>query len=155
GFLPQNAELSPGTIADNIARLETPDAEKTLSAARMAGAEAMILSLPHGFETPVGENGALLSAGQRRRIALARALYGAPSLVVLAEPDAHLDRDGEIALAGALRELKAAGAAVLICADKPSVLSQADKAMVLRDGRIAQFGPASEILAALSGATLR
>ena len=115
----------------------------------------MIASLPRGYETEVGEAGLQLSAGQRRRIALARALFGAPALVCLDEPEANLDRDGEIALAQALQVLKASGATVLIAAHRPSVVSHVDKVMVIKDGRVAEFGPAAEVLPGLSGGNVR
>ncbi|SUS05999.1 Type I secretion system ATP-binding protein PrsD [uncultured Defluviicoccus sp.] len=155
GFLPQTSDLAPGTIAENIARFGEASPEAIQAAAKAAGADAMIASLPKGYETDVGEMGSHLSAGQRRRIALARALFGSPSLVCLDEPEANLDRDGEIALAQALQELKASGASVLIAAHRPSIVAHVDKVMVLKDGRIVQFGPAADVLPAISASNLR
>lgn len=155
GYLPQSSDLAPGTIAENIARFGEANAEEVLQAARMAGAEQMVRSLPRGFDTEVGEVGEQLSAGQRRRIALARAMFGSPVLVCLDEPEANLDRDGELALASALQQLKASGSTVLIAAHRPSIVSQAEKVMVLREGRIVQFGPAAEILPTISSHSLR
>jgi ABC-type protease/lipase transport system fused ATPase/permease subunit len=119
------------------------------------GAADLIARLPHGFDTDVGEGGASLSAGQRRRIAMARALYGRPSLIALDEPEAHLDRDGELALVGALRALKARGAIVLLAAHRPALAAIADRVMILKDGRIAQLGPASEVLQSVAPQPLR
>ncbi len=147
GFLPQNGDLAPGTIADNISRFDPSNAEAIVAAARAAGAEPLIASLANGYETEVGDLGAALSAGQRRRIALARAMYGCPSLVCLDEPEANLDRDGEMALAHALSELKAAGSSVLIAAHKPSILQHTDKVLIMKDGRLVQFGPTDEVIA--------
>ena len=155
GFLPQTSDLAPGTIAENIARFSSAAPDAVQAAAKAAGAEALIMSLPRGYETDVGEVGAHLSAGQRRRIALARALFNSPSLVCLDEPEANLDRDGEIALAIALQQLKAAGVSVIIAAHRPSVVAHVDKVMVLKEGRIAQFGPAAEVLPQLSATNIR
>jgi PrtD family type I secretion system ABC transporter len=155
GFLPQTSDLAPGTIAENIARFGEADIQAVQAAAHAADAERLIASLPRGYETEVGEIGANLSAGQRRRIALARALFGSPVLVCLDEPEANLDRDGEIALAQALRQLKAAGATVFVAAHRPSIVAHVDKVMVLRDGRIAQFGPAAEVLPTLAASNIR
>lgn len=155
GFLPQATDLAPGTIAQNIARFADADMEIVRAAAQAAGAHQAIMALPKGYETEVGEVGARLSAGQRRRIALARALFGEPRLVCLDEPEAHLDRDGEVALANALQALRASGATVLIAAHRPSVVAQVDKVLVLKDGAVAQFGSAADVLPMLSGGNIR
>lgn len=155
GFLPQASDLAPGTVAENIARFGETDIAAIDAAVKSAGADALIQSLPRGYSTDVGEVGTRLSAGQRRRIALARALFGSPSLICLDEPEANLDRDGEVALAHALQQLKAAKCTVLIAAHRPSVVTHVDKVMVLRDGRIAQFGPAAEVLPALTAGNVR
>jgi PrtD family type I secretion system ABC transporter len=146
GFLPQNADLFPGTIAENIRRFGPPDDAKLLEAATITGAHDMIARLPRGFDTDVGEAGQLLSAGQRRRIALARAVYGWPVMVCLDEPEAHLDTDGESGLNKTIMALKERGACVVIAAHRPSVITAADKIMILNDGRTADFGPAEKIL---------
>jgi ATP-binding cassette, subfamily C, bacterial EexD len=155
GYLPQSSDLAPGTIAENIARFGEVNMEQVVQAARTAGADQVIGSLPGGFDTEVGDVGEQLSSGQRRRIALARAVFGNPVLLCLDEPEANLDRDGELALASALQQLKAAGTTILIAAHRPSIVSQADKIMIVREGRLVQFGPASEILPTISSNNLR
>jgi ATP-binding cassette, subfamily C, bacterial exporter for protease/lipase len=155
GFLPQNPDLLPGTIAENIRRFGPPDPDGVMAAAQAVGAAELIARLPNGYDADVGEGGASLSAGQRRRIAMARAFYGQPALVVLDEPEAHLDRDGELALVAALRALKARGAIVLVAAHRPALAAMADRVMILKEGRIAQIGPASEVLQAVAPQPLR
>ncbi len=153
GFLPQNAELWPGTIAQNISRFEVGDdvPNKLKAAIETSGVADVIKKLPNGLNTDAGEAGAMLSSGQRRRIALARALYGDPVFVCLDEPEAHLDRDGELALQRALAHLKARGAVVLFAAHQLSSVAGADKILVLHDGAVRRFGPTQEILPAVSG----
>ncbi len=121
GYLPQDIELFAGSIADNIARLDEPDSEKVIKAARLAGLHDMILKMPKGYDTYIGDNSEVLSGGQRQRIGLARALYGDPKLVVLDEPNASLDNDGELALMQAMAHLKALGATVVIITHKVSL----------------------------------
>ena len=149
GYLPQDVSLLPGTVAQNIARLGAVDDEKVICAARLACAHEMILRLPNGYDTVVGESGAGLSGGQRQRIGLARALYGAPSFVVLDEPDAHLDAEGEGALRSALRALKAGGSTVVLVGHRIGLMAQLDKIAVLNDGALQAFGPAAAVLARL------
>ena len=149
GYLPQDAELFTGTVAENIARLGDPDAEAVVAAARAAHAHEMILRLPQGYDTPVGEAGHALSGGQRQRIALARALYGSPCLVVLDEPNSNLDAEGDMALVRTLAGLKARGATVIMVAHRPALMSQLDKLAVLKEGALALYGPAAEIGARL------
>jgi PrtD family type I secretion system ABC transporter len=146
GYLPQDVELFGGTVAENIARLGTVDSTNVVEAARLAHAHEMILRLPEGYETQIGDAGAVLSGGQRQRIALARAMYGNPRLVVLDEPNANLDAQGEAALAAALKELKARGVTTIMVGHRPALMSQLDKLAVLKEGALEAFGPASAIL---------
>ena len=145
GYVAQTIEFFDGTIAENIARMSlSPDGDAVLAAGRAAGAHDMILRLPGGYDTRIGD--ALLSAGQRQRIALARALYGNPFLVVLDEPNANLDSEGEAALQEVLGKLKARGAIVVIISHRPSALEQCDKILVLTNGAQQAFGPRTAIL---------
>ncbi len=146
GYVPQDVELFDGSVADNIARLGKVESEAVVAAAKRANAHEMILSLPQGYDTQVGEQGARLSPGQRQRIALARALYGDPRLVVLDEPNSNLDAEGEIALAQALSGLRSEGVTSVVVTHRPSLIAHVDKILVLEAGRVQQFGPASEVM---------
>jgi len=149
GYVPQDVELFDGSVADNIARLGDVDSEAVVAAAKRANAHEMILTLAQGYDTPVGEQGLRLSPGQRQRIALARALYGSPQLVVLDEPNSNLDGAGEIALAQALSGLRSEGVTVVVITHRPSLIAHVDKIMILEAGRVQQFGPASEVMKTL------
>jgi PrtD family type I secretion system ABC transporter len=146
GYVPQDVELFDGTVADNIARLDKVDSEAVVAAAQLANAHELILTLPQGYDTPVGEQGSRLSPGQRQRIALARAVYGKPQLVVLDEPNSNLDGAGEIALAHAMGALRNAGVTTVVITHRPALIAHVDKIMVLGAGRIQQFGPAAEVM---------
>lgn len=146
GYAPQDNELFEGTVAENIARLGTVAGEAVVRAAQRANCHPFILGLPHGYDSQVGVQGVLLSPGQRQRIALARALYGDPRLVVLDEPNANLDGAGEIALAQALSGLRSEGITSVVVTHRPSLIAHVDKILVLDGGRVQQFGPAGEVM---------
>lgn len=152
GYLPQDIELFDGTIAENIARFGEIDSERVIAAARGAGLHEMILRLPKGYDTPIGEGGGILSGGQRQRVALARAVYGDPVLVVLDEPNANLDDVGEAALARAVQQMRERGASVVLVTHRPGAIALADRLLVLRDGVVQFEGPRDEVLAALRAA---
>jgi PrtD family type I secretion system ABC transporter len=149
GYLPQDVELFAGTVAQNIARLGEVDSERVVAAAKLAHAHEMILRLPDGYETQIGDAGAVLSGGQRQRLALARALYGDPKLVVLDEPNANLDIDGEAALSSALRDLKARCVTVIMVSHRPALMGQLDKLAILKDGALEAFGASAAVLSRL------
>jgi ABC-type protease/lipase transport system fused ATPase/permease subunit len=147
-YQPQDTELFAGTVRDNIARF-LPDAtdEQVIAAARQADAHDLILRLPKGYDTDLGEGGAVLSAGQRQRVGLARTLFGDPKLIILDEPNANLDNDGEAALMKALGRASERGATILLISHKPAAFALANKLLVLVGGQVAHFGPRDEVLA--------
>jgi ATP-binding cassette subfamily C protein PrsD len=151
GYLPQDVALIDGSVAENIARLDPNAASQdVLDAARIAGAHEMILRLPEGYSTRIGEGGTSLSAGQRQRIGLARAVFGNPFLIVLDEPNANLDAEGEIALTTAVQTLRAKGCIVIVVSHRTSSLAALNMAMVLYEGRAVAFGPREEVFARVS-----
>jgi PrtD family type I secretion system ABC transporter len=148
GYLPQDVEIFDGTVAENIARLEElPDSAAVIAAARSAGCHDMILALSRGYDTRVGPSGAMLSAGQRQRLALARALYRDPFLIVLDEPNANLDSAGETALGEAIADSRRRGAIVIVVAHRPAAIANLNKLVVLNEGRLRAFGPRDQVLA--------
>jgi ATP-binding cassette, subfamily C, type I secretion system permease/ATPase len=148
GYVPQDVELLAGTVAQNIARFATPvDANMVISAATAAGVHELIVGLPDGYETQVGEGGTALSAGQAQRVALARALYGDPFLVVLDEPNSNLDSEGDEALSRAIMGVRARGGIVIVVAHRPSAIASVDQLIMMHQGRVQAFGPKEEVLA--------
>jgi ATP-binding cassette subfamily C protein len=150
GYLPQSLSLIDGTIRQTIARMQDSDPRDVIRAAQLAGIHDMIGKLPHGYDTPVREGLHMLSGGQMQRLALARALYGDPKLLILDEPNSNLDSNGEQALIGAIEVARARGAIVIMIAHRPSVMAAADKIMVIEHGVITQFGPRTEVIEMIS-----
>jgi PrtD family type I secretion system ABC transporter len=148
GYVPQDVELFPGTVAENIARLGEVDAAKVVAAAQRAQVHELVLSLPEGYDTVVDPAGALLSPGQRQRIALARALYGDPKLVILDEPNSNLDGAGELALAETLKSLRGE-ATVVVVTHRTTLVQQMDKLLVLEAGKVQHYGAVAEVMKAL------
>lgn len=146
GYLPQDVELFSGTVAENIARLGPIESDRVIRAARLAGAHNMVLALPQGYDTQIGESGNSLSGGQRQRIGLARALYGDPRIVVLDEPNANLDEEGDACLHQAILNLRQLKASVVIVTHKAQILGIVDNIMVMQDGQIAMCGTRDDVL---------
>lgn len=159
GYLPQDFVLFPGTIKENISRFATHRGADpaqvdafAIAAATAVKAHEMILRLPQGYDTEIGFNGAGLSAGQRQRIALARAFYGDPKVLILDEPNAHLDPEGEASMIEALRQARARGASAIMVVHRGGAIRVADKVLVMREGQVQSFGPAAEIVPGLAPA---
>ena len=149
GYLPQDIELFDGTVAENIARFGEVDSDQVLAAAQAAGVHELILMLPNGYDTPLGDAGSALSGGQKQRIGLARALYGDPALIVLDEPNSNLDDQGEAALAETVRRLKARKRTVVIVTHRMTTLAVADSILVMHEGTVKAHGPREQVLAAM------
>jgi ATP-binding cassette subfamily C protein EexD len=146
GYLPQDIELFDGSISENIARFGDVDADKVVQAAQDAGVHDMVLQLPQGYDTILGQSGGVLSGGQRQRIGLARALYGNPSIVLLDEPNSNLDEQGEKALKAAIDNLRSNGCTTLLITHRASVLSQVQNLMFMNEGLVVAYGPRDAIL---------
>lgn len=147
GYLPQDVQLFDGTVSENIARFSNKtDAEAVIAAAQLADIHQLITSLPEGYNTSIGASGFALSAGQKQRIALARALYKSPFLIVLDEPNSNLDSDGEIALTNAIKAMRDRGSIVIVIAHRPSAITAVNKVLVMKEGKQAAFGPKDDVL---------
>ena len=151
GYLPQDVELFSGRVRDNIARMAEGDAQQVIEAAQLAGVHEMVLRFPAGYETPIGPGGAALSGGERQRVGLARAVYGIPRFVVLDEPNASLDAEGEKVLLSSMETLRQLNVTLVVIAHRPSILRHVDKILVLREGTVSLFGPRDEIIPKVSG----
>lgn len=152
GYLPQDIELFAGTISENIARFGKVDAQKVIEASQTAGVHDMILRLPEGYNTKIGDGGAGLSGGQKQRIGLARALYDNPAFLVLDEPNSNLDDVGEVALTQAILKLRQAGKTVILISHRPNIIRVTNKLLMLRDGVVAAFGTTEDVLKSLAQA---
>lgn len=152
GYLPQDVQLFAGTVSENIARFAKVDAEKVVEAAELAGIHQVILNLEKGYDTELGDGGAGLSGGQKQRIGLARAFYGNPSLIVLDEPNANLDEQGELALAQGIMKLRQMGKTIVIMTHRPSVLQVTSKLLILDGGVVKAYGATKEIMDAMAKA---
>jgi ATP-binding cassette subfamily C protein len=155
GYMPQATKLMEGSVAENIARFRDADPREIIAIGRQVGIHDAIMRLPHGYATTVSEAGFVLSGGQRQRLALARALFGKPKLLVLDEPNSNLDEEGETALLAAINAVRSAGTSVLMIAHRPSVVTIADKLLVLKDGIVDRFGGRQAVLRALSAPPLQ
>jgi ATP-binding cassette subfamily C protein/ATP-binding cassette subfamily C protein EexD len=152
GYLPQDVELFDGTVFQNIARMGEAEPEEVFAAARLAGCHEMILRLPRGYDTEIGEGGQHLSGGQRQLVGLARAMFRTPRLIVLDEPNSNLDGDSEGVLIQSLQRLKAEGCTVVLVSHRPALVQGVDKVLLLRDGQVEMFGARAEVLKRLMGA---
>jgi ATP-binding cassette subfamily C exporter for protease/lipase len=149
GYLPQDIEIFEGTLEENISRFSETDSDKVIEAAKRAGIHDMILRFPKGYDTQVGESGGMLSSGQKQRLALARALYGSPALIVLDEPNANLDDVGERALIQAIQVFKAEKRTIFLITHRLNILGVTDYLLVLKEGKIAHYGTRDDVLIAL------
>jgi ABC-type protease/lipase transport system fused ATPase/permease subunit len=155
GYLPQDVELFSGTVAENICRFSYCEDTEIIRAARIAGCHELILGFPNAYDTEIGEDGVMLSGGQRQQVGLARALFGRPKFVVLDEPNSNLDINGDNALRLALRRLKQAKVTTIIVTHRQSIIANVDKLLVMEAGAVKSFGPKERVLAELKGSPTR
>jgi ATP-binding cassette subfamily C exporter for protease/lipase len=146
GYMPQDIEVFPGSVSENIARFNEYEATDVIAAAKLAGVHDMILHFPEGYDTKIGDGGMGLSGGQKQRLALARALYGNPNIVVLDEPNSNLDEAGELALVKALSELRQRKATVVLITHRGSILQATTKLLLLREGSVLKFGTTQQVM---------
>lgn len=146
GYLPQDVELFDGTVMKNISRMRDADPDLVFEAARLAGCHEMILRLPMGYDTEIGDGGQHLSGGQRQLIGLARAMFGNPKFIVLDEPNSNLDGDAEAALLRALHELRRRSITVVLVSHRPVLVQGVEKVLLMRDGAVEMFGPRAEVM---------
>ena len=151
GYLPQEPQLFLGSVAQNIARMGEPDADKVVAAAQLAGVHEMILKLPNGYDTGVEPGSGSLSAGQKQLISLARAVYDGPKFLVMDSPSTFLDEEGFRCLAGCLNRLKQENTTAVIVTDKTNLLAGFDKILVIKEGQVAMYGPTKDVMAQLTG----
>ena len=152
GYLPQDIELFSGHGGARTSPASARSiAKAVVAAAKAAGAHEVILRLPNGYDTPIGEGGVALSGGMRQRVGLARALYGCPRLVILDEPNSNLDEEGEKALGRAMAAMKAAGCTVIVVTHRNLLLAHVDKLMVMSFGQVIAQGPRDEVIASIRG----
>jgi ABC-type protease/lipase transport system fused ATPase/permease subunit len=149
GYLPQDIELFGGTVGENIARFGELNSERIIEATNACGMHGMILRLPSGYDTEIGEGGITLSAGQRQLIGLARAVYGKPVVIALDEPSSNLDEVGDRVLAQTIKAAKSWGSTVIVVSHDPKLLKLMDRLMMIFDGQIREFGPSSEVISAI------
>ena len=154
GYMPQDVELFGGTVAQNICRFQEVKPDEVIMAAKKAGVHELILQLPEGYDTNIGTGGQALSGGQRQRLALARALYDNPKVIVLDEPNSNLDAAGEQALTAAILGAKESGATVIVVSHRPSLLASTDIIAVLNQGDLLKVGPRDQVLRELGGGNL-
>ena len=155
GYLPQDIQLFPGTVRENIARMAPDsDSDEVIKAAKLAGVHEMILGLPKGYDSDIGDGGRFLSAGQRQHIGLARAFYGDPVLLVLDEPNSNLDAVSESALSQALAAARERGITIVVVTHRPSVLQASDQLLLLKDGVVEMYGPSAEVMARMKQGAL-
>lgn len=153
GYLPQDIELFADTVAANIGRFQTGADADVIAAAKLAGVHEMILRLPQGYDTQVGEGGAILSGGFRQRVGLARAIFGGPSLVLLDEPSSNLDTEGDQALIECIAQLKRNGVTVIVVSHRAASLATVDKILIIRDGAVEVFSDRAEFMRRLNRPT--